>query len=111
VSKKAAAAAMSSMQIECRHNFEEATLIVSVDGRQLLKEAIVNKKQYTAVRPIAAGERKVAVQVISEKAKFDQQQEISGEFAADKTRVLVIEFGKGTGLGLRKPKLSIKWGK
>jgi len=103
--------AKSSLQMDCRHNFEEATLIVTVDGRQLLKETLVNKKSLTVVRPVGAGEHKVMVQVISEKAKFDQQQEISGEFAADATRVLTIEFGRGTGLGLRKPKLSLKWGK
>ncbi|MCL4524113.1 MAG: protein kinase [Acidobacteria bacterium] len=111
VTKKAAVGAKSSLQIDCRHNFEEATLIVTVDGKQLLRETLVNKKSLTVVRPVGAGEHKVMVQVISEKAKFDQQQEISGEFAADATRALVIEFGKGTGLGLRKPKLSLKWGK
>ncbi len=60
---------------------------------------MVNKKPLAVVRPISAGEHKVLVHVISEKAKFDQQQEISGEFKADGTRVLKIDFGKGSGIG------------
>jgi hypothetical protein len=108
--KKSTAAGKSSLQIGCRHNFEEATLIVTVDGKQLLKELMSEKKTLTLTREVSAGEHKVVVHVISEKAKFDQQQEISGEFKADATRVLVIDFGKGSGLGLRKPKLSLKWG-
>jgi serine/threonine-protein kinase len=108
--KKAAVAANSKLQIDCRNNFEEATLIVTVDGKQLLKELMMNKKPLTVVRPVGAGEHEVVVRVISEKDKFDQEQNISGEFEADGARVLVIEFGKGSGMGLWKRKLALKWG-
>jgi hypothetical protein len=71
---------------------------------------MVDKKPLTVIRPMNAGEHKVVVHVISEKAKFDQEQTIAGEFKVGGTHLLVIDFGKGSGLGLRKPKLSLKWG-
>jgi serine/threonine-protein kinase len=108
--KKATVTGKAALQIDCRNNFDEAKLIITVDGKVILNELMVNKKPLTVVRPMNAGEHKVVVHVISEKAKFDQEQEIAGEFKADGTRVLVIDFGKGSGLGLRKPKLSLKWG-
>ena len=109
-SKPAAVGVKATLQIDCRHNFDEGNLTVQVDGRTVLNESLVNRKSLTVLRPVAAGQHKVSVRVVSETAKFDQQQEISAEFDADKTRVLVIEFGKGSGLGLRKPKLGLKWG-
>ncbi len=108
--KKVPAAVNSTFQIDCRNNFDEATLVVTVDGKQLLKELMVNKKSLSVVRPLGAGQHKVLVHVTSEKQKFDQQQEISADFAADATRVLVIEFGKGSGMGLRDRKLGLRWG-
>jgi serine/threonine-protein kinase len=108
--KKATVTGKATLQIDCRNNFDEAKLIIKVDGKEILSESMVNKKPLTVVRPVNAGEHKVVVQVISEKAKFDQKQTIAGEFKADGTRVLVIDFGRGSGLGLRKPKLSLKWG-
>ncbi len=107
---KPAANAKSSLQIDCRNNFDEATLKVMVDGKLLLTESMADKKPLTLMRQVSAGNRKIVVRVKSEKAKFDQQQEISAEFVADKARVLVIEFGKFSGFGLRKPKLSLRWG-
>ncbi|MBI1750087.1 MAG: protein kinase [Acidobacteria bacterium] len=108
--KKTPAAAKSTIQIDCRNNFDEATLTVTVDEKLLLREPLVNKKPLAVVRPVGAGQRRVIVHVISEKAKFNQKQEITGEFEAGGTRVLVIEFGKGSGLGIRGRKLSLKWG-
>ncbi len=108
--KKATVTGKATLQIDCRNNFDEAKLIITVDGKEILNELMVNKKPLTVVRPVNAGEHKVVVHVISEKAKFDQEQEISGEFKAGGTRALLIDFGKGSGLGLRKPKLSLKWG-
>jgi serine/threonine protein kinase len=108
--KQAAVQGKSKMQIECRNNFEAATLIITLDGKQLLHESMVNKKPLTVLRPVDAGEHKVVVRVISEKEKFDQKQIITGEFAAGGTRVLVIEFGTGSGMGFRGRKLSLKWG-
>jgi hypothetical protein len=108
--KKSTVTGKATLQIDCRNNFDEAKLIITVDGKEILNELMMNKKPLTVVRPVNAGEHKVVVHVISEKAKFDQHQEISGEFKADGTRALVIDFGKGSGLGLRKPKLSLKWG-
>jgi len=108
--KKATVTGKATLQIDCRNNFDEAKLIITVDGKEILRESMVNKKPLTVVRPVNAGEHKVVVHVISEKVKFDQEQTISGEFKADGTRVLVIDFGKGSGLGLRGRKLAIKWG-
>jgi len=108
--KKATVTGKATLQIDCRNNFDEAKLIIKVDGKEILSELMVNKKPLTVVRPVNAGEHKVVVHVISEKAKFDEKQEISGEFKADGTRVLVIDFGKGSGLGIRGRKLGLKWG-
>jgi serine/threonine protein kinase len=108
--KKAMVTGKATLQIDCRNNFDEAKLIIMVDGKEILSESMVNKKPLSVVRPVNAGEHKVVVHVISEKAKFDQEQTIAGEFKAGGTHLLVIDFGKGSGLGLRKPKLSLKWG-
>jgi serine/threonine-protein kinase len=110
VAKKTAVAAKAALQIDCRNNFDEAKLIITVDGKEILSELMLNKKPLTVVRPVNAGEHKVVVHVISEKVKFGQEQTIAGEFKANETRVLVIDFGKGSGLGIRGRKLGLKWG-
>ena len=108
--KKATVTGKATLQIDCRNNFDEAKLIITVDGKEILSELMVNKKPLTVVRPVNAGEHKVVVHVISEKVKFGQEQTIAGEFKANETRVLVIDFGKGSGLGIRGRKLGLKWG-
>jgi hypothetical protein len=108
--KKTTVTGKATLQIDCRNNFDEAKLIIKVDGKKILSESMVNKKPLTVVRPVNAGEHKVVVHVILEKAKFDQEQTIAGEFKPDGTRVLVIDFGKGSGLGLRGRKLTLKGG-
>ena len=104
------AGAKASLQIDCRHNYDEGNLTVQVDGKTVLHEPLVNKKSLTVVRPVGVGQHKVTVHVVSEKAKFDQQQDISGEFAAGGSRVLVIDFGRLSGMGFRERKLALKWG-
>ncbi len=109
-SKPAAVGAKSSLQIDCRNNFDDAILTVVVDGKLLASESLTNKKPVSVTKPVLPGQHTVLVRVKSDKPKFDQQQEISADFAADKTRILVIDFGKGSGLGFRERKLGVKWG-
>lgn len=103
--------ARGNLQIECRNNFDQATLTITVDGRVLLKEPLVDKKPLIVVRPVGVGQHAFVVQVTSEKDKFDQRQEIRAKFGMGETHQMVIEFGRLSGLGIRGRKLSVKWSK
>jgi hypothetical protein len=107
--KPAAVVATSALQIDCRNNFDAATLTITLDGKQIVNEKLADKKPYAAVRPVATGAHKLVVRVVSEADKFDQELPIDGEFETNGTRVLVIDFGKGF-LGMQKRKLAVKWG-
>jgi len=102
--------AKSTLQVECRNNFDEATLAISVDGKPLFKEVMRDKKPLHLSRAIPPGLHMITVHVISTRPDFDQKQEIGTRFEAGTAHPLVIEFGKGTGLGLRGRKLTVRWG-
>jgi hypothetical protein len=101
-----AVAADSALFFECRHNFRNATLSISSDGRELELTMLEKKgiwfassggrveNQTPLVLP--AGNRQLRVRVRSndEKKPFDQEASIEGTFPQSGSLRLKIEFPK-----------------
>jgi serine/threonine-protein kinase len=117
--KKAAPVATSSVEVECRHNFQQATLEVFLGRQRLLSEKLEGKSgvfgrttgSLKASVAVPAGNRTLRVRVVSADPKdpYEEQGEISATFAQGETRRLLVEFGRGSGAGLSKRKLQLKW--
>jgi hypothetical protein len=91
---------------ECRHNFRNATLSISSDGKDL-DMALLEKKgiwfassgsrveNETPLRlPAGAHQLRVRVRSNDEKKPFDQEASIEGTFPANGSLLLKIEFPK-----------------
>jgi serine/threonine-protein kinase len=111
---------MSTLRVECQHNFQEATLEIFADDKPLLTTTLRGEVENVGIvkvargtlrrsKPIPAGERVLRVRVSSRREGYEDEQEIGGRFSEGGSRTLVIEFGKGSGLGLVKRKLSLHW--
>ena len=106
---------MATLEIECRHNFREARLEILSAGKKVYTGDIVGQSRMLArasgvlhtSTPIAAGQHVLSVRVMA--GKDDYRGEIGGTFSEGATRLLRIEFGKGSGLGFKGRKLSLSW--
>ena len=104
--------------VTCVHNFKTARLEIFSDGKPLLEAALEGKKRsfnlgykgtVETAKPIAAGEHRLRVRVSAPDDKYEGTGEISGTFAENGSRKLVIEFGKGSGVGMAARKLTLAW--
>ncbi len=112
-------AGTATLAVECRHNFKQARLEVFLGDQSIVNEELAGKSNWLgkvggkleAEGPVAVGTYDVRVRVVSTDPEdaFDEEAAIEGEFAADSTRRLLIEFGKGSGIGMGKRKLSLRW--
>jgi serine/threonine-protein kinase len=104
-------AAMSTLLVDCSHNFKSASLTI-LTGKTVLLQEIITEKEKRVRRsvPIPAGERVIVVRVESADPKFSQEKEEGGIFTEGMARTLTIGFGRGSGLGLTERKLSLKLG-
>jgi serine/threonine-protein kinase len=112
-------AGTATLAVECRHNFKQARLEVFLGERSIVNEELAGKANFwgnvggrlEAAGPVAAGTYDVRVRVVSTDRQdpFDEEAAIEGEFSADTTRRLRIEFGKGSGIGMGKRKLTLRW--
>jgi len=103
-------AATSTLQIVCKHNFQSATLEIYLDGAMFYRSPLHGEEQRHIVkhyegrlsteRPIASGRHTLRVRVYSTRDKYDDQDNVTGEFVEGEPRTLEIEFGKGSGLGM-----------
>ncbi len=109
VKSKAAARPMSTLEIECNHNFKEATMEIYVGKEKVFESDLANKVQLNGTAPIRAGEQKLRVRVESKRDKFIDEKEITGDFAVDGSRKLIVDFGRGSGFGLGKRDLRLRW--
>jgi serine/threonine-protein kinase len=113
-----AVASMATLQIDCVHNFKSAALEILVDGKPFFEASLDGKKrafgfgykgEFQGSKPIPAGEHNFQVHVLAAADKFDSTAEISGAFEGDGSKKLVIEFGKGSGVGMGARKLTLSW--
>jgi eukaryotic-like serine/threonine-protein kinase len=110
-------AATSKLEIVCKHNFESAILEIDVDDRKFYRGPLHGTKQGRLVthfegrlrteRPIPPGRHLLRVRVVSPRDKYDDQDAIQGEFTEGEARTLLIEFGKGSGLGVTERNLNL----
>ena len=116
-SAQRAAAAATMLRVVCHHNFRIATLEVYVDNALFYRANLQGKevrhivKHYEGTfedkRPIPVGHHTLRVRVFSFREKYDDQEAVSGEFPEAQPRTLVIEFGKGSGLGVTDRNLDL----
>ncbi len=110
----------ATLRIECLHNFRDATLEISSDGRTILTARLRGQEQgfggvaivsgaYRTSLQVPAGERDFRVRVHSRRSDFDEYDLIGGRFAEGASRTMVIEFGKGSGIGVFDRKLTLRW--
>ncbi len=104
--------------LSCTHNFKSARLEIFADNKPLLDASLEGKRRSLGLgykgnletaTPVSAGQRWIRVHVSAAADKFDQSAQIHGAFAENRSRKLVIEFGKGSGLGMAAGKLTLSW--
>jgi serine/threonine-protein kinase len=103
-------AATSTLQIVCKHNFQSATLEIYLDGGMFYRSPLRGEEErhivkhyegkFSAERPITPGHHTLRVRVYSTRDKYDDQDNVTGDFVEDEPRILEIGFGKGSGLGM-----------
>jgi hypothetical protein len=114
---EASAAAAATLDIECNHNFRDAKLEIFAGGQRLLTEKLEGKSGFLgrirgtlkATASVPSGEQAIKVRVVSERDNYREEKEITGEFQAGAARALLIEFGKGSGIGMGSRKLTLKF--
>jgi len=112
--------AMSTLRIDCQHNFRLATLEIFADDKPLLEATLRGEEQDLGVVKIAqgtlrtstalpAGQHVLRVRVTSRRDGYRDEEEIGGTFPEGGSRTLVIEFGKGSAFGVIERKLTLRW--
>jgi len=109
--------ATTTLRIVCKHNFQSATLEIYVDNALFYRAMLRGKEERHIVkhyegrfedkRPIPVGHHAIRVRVFSFREKYDDQDSVSGEFPGTEGRTLVVEFGKGSGLGVTDRNLDL----
>jgi serine/threonine-protein kinase len=113
-------AALSTLRVECLHNFRSANLEIYADGRQVLSTVLRGESQDLGVMKVyqgtlrtsaqvPAGTRTIRVRVRSSADRYEEEDQILGTFAEGGVRVLGIEFGRGSGFGVVERKLTLRW--
>ncbi len=113
-------AASATLRVICEHNFRSASLQIFSDGESLLNSSLHGERQDFGVvhvfkgrtvtsAPIAAGRHVLSVRISSREEDYEDQAEISGYFAENSTHTLLVDFGKGSGIGLTGRKLGLSW--
>ena len=113
-------AASATLRVICEHNFRSASLEIFSDGEPLLDTSLHGERQDFGVvhvfkgrtvtsAPITAGRHVLSVRISSREQDYEDQAEISGYFAENSTHTLLVDFGKGSGIGLTGRKLGLSW--
>ncbi len=115
----AAPGATAKLEIECKHNFKQATIEILEGTRVLYAGELVGKsgmfgresgtlKHSIALRP---GKRTLTVRVNSAEAKYSDEKQIEGDFADNVTLRLEIGFPRGGGIGIGGRRMNLSWKK
>jgi serine/threonine-protein kinase len=111
--------ATARLEIECKHNFKQASIEILEGTRALYSGELIGKsgmfgresgtlKHTAAIRP---GKRTLTVRVKSAEARYEDEKQIEGEFADGETLKLEIGFPRGGGIGIGGRKMNLAWKK
>jgi hypothetical protein len=111
--------ATARLEIECKHNFKQASIEILEGTRALYSGELIGKsgmfgresgtlRHTAAIRP---GKRTLTVRVKSAEARYEDEKQIEGEFADGGTLKLEIGFPRGGGIGIGGRKMSLAWKK
>jgi hypothetical protein len=111
---------MATLVIECEHNFKDGTLEVLMDGDALVTLALRGDVRDLGVLTVASGtvRRTIAiptgqhvftVRARANRGEYRGQEEIGGRFSEGATRIMFVEFGKGSGIKVFERKLTLAW--
>lgn len=118
--RRQASTARATLVVECAHNFRDGILEISTGGDTVLRASLRGKEQslgvvkvysgvYRARVDIPAGEHFFEVKARSALNKYTDSDEIGGAFAKDGSRTMLIDFGKGSGIGVFNRKMNLRW--
>lgn len=119
-SRQSRAAATATLVIEAQHNFKEGTLEILMDGSRLALMSLRGDVRDLGVISIASGTARRTVSVPTgqhaflvraraNRGDYRDEERIGGSFSANATRILLVEFGKGSGLKVVDRKLTLSW--
>jgi serine/threonine-protein kinase len=109
-----------TLVVEVQHNFKDGTLEILMDGERLTTLSLRGEVRDLGVLSIASGtaRRTVAipagqhvfrVRARANRGDYRDEEQIGGSFPAGSTRILLVEFGKGSGLKVVDRKLTLSW--
>ncbi len=115
-----AAGPTATLVLECVHNFKDGTLDVLMDGDALVTLALRGEVRDLGVMevasgmvrrsiPVPTGQHVFTVRARANRGDYSGQEEIGGSFSEGATRVMLIEFGKGSGIRVFDRKLTLSW--
>lgn len=110
----------ATLVIECLHNFRDGTLEVLMDGQPLATLALRGEVRDLKVMTVAsgtvrrtltvpAGQHVFTVRARANRGEYRGEEEIGGSFSEGATRIMLVEFGRGSGLGVIDRKLTLAW--
>jgi len=114
---------MATLRLTGEHNFDRATLYVSVDDRvvqeiRLRGETVersgasVGLGKISASIPVRAGQRAVIIRIHAPKDDFNETEYTSALFEPGRTRTLEVslgKLGKWVGIGNLTRDLTLRW--
>ena len=114
------AVATATLVVDCQHNFKDGTLEIFMDEELLASLALRGEVRNLGVVEVASGvvRRSISVptgqhlfrvRARANRGDYRGEEEIGGSFSENSTRILLIEFGKGSGLKVFDRKLTLSW--
>jgi serine/threonine-protein kinase len=117
------ATGMATLRLTGEHNFDRATLYVSVDDRVVQEirlrgetstrsGATVGFGKISASIPVRPGQRAIIIRISAPKDDFDETEYISTTFEAGRSRTLEVslgKLGKWVGIGSLTRDLTLRW--
>jgi serine/threonine-protein kinase len=106
----AVATGKSTLNLECRHSFKEASIEIHSAGKLVWQGKLESSaRTLKHSLPFRVGKQSLKVRVASAADRFLDEREIEGEFAAGQALLLEITFARTNLFGGRK--LTLKWKK
>ncbi|MGH9790336.1 MAG: hypothetical protein ACRD5W_03925, partial [Candidatus Acidiferrales bacterium] len=110
----------ATLVIDCQHNFKDGTLEIFMDDKRLatlslrgdVRDLGVIEYAVGVVRrtiTVPAGQHLFRVRARANRGDYQGEEQIGGAFSEDATRIMLIEFGRGSGIKVVDRKLTLSW--